>query len=147
MPSQLKATETGWRIGIAYRGLIDLAPMREADTQFFVSKLRDGAAPTITSARLSSALPGKLVTKYGASVDPVLKVAPVPMLVEHLKSIFESGCSWRVEKALVRLRCISHAAWHFAELTTITKKSFALGKHAQIFEKVSLLCRPIIAPD
>jgi hypothetical protein len=71
---QVRKTEMGWRIALGHRGLVDLAPMDDADTRFFVSKLGDGAAPTITSARLSAALPGKLATKYSAVVDPVLKV-------------------------------------------------------------------------
>ena len=39
------------------------------------------------------------------------QVAPLPVLVAHLKQTLGSGCSWRLKKDIVRLRAITHALW------------------------------------
>lgn len=97
---RISRNQIGWKVSISHMTLMDVTPA-ERVLPF-----------DCTLMPVARCLPGAYVyapSPYALSVQ--VNVAPVAMLLEKMKESLDSGCSWRFQKDIVRLRAVSHALW------------------------------------
>eukprot|EP00049_Salpingoeca_infusionum_P001843 m.51425 g.51425 ORF g.51425 m.51425 type:complete len:760 (-) comp11239_c0_seq1:94-2373(-) len=93
-------SDTGWRVQLGHRTLLDVTPIRKENQKLLTST-------TATHAALSQLLTTRHVFKYSCPLDPIIHVAPPSLLQRHLHYGLASGCTWRLNKDLSRLRFLS----------------------------------------